>query len=250
MEEKERNELIGTKKRVHPRQRANLLSHWFFCWELPFFYKGYKKQITEDDLYGPLKDHQSRLLGDKIEKTWTEDVKTHDTPSLWRVLGKAFGFEFFLYGLLLIPIELVIRISQPLLIGRLMTYYTPNQTSTSKNEAYIYASFIVVSSFLYVVIGHCYAFGLAHLGMKIRVACSSLIYRKSLKLSQSVLAESGVGQMVNLLSNDVGRFDVALSNVHFLWMGPLETLVILGLLYWMLGPTAVVGIGILLAFIP
>jgi hypothetical protein len=109
-----------------------------------------------------------------------------------------------------------------------MTYYTPNQTSTSKNEAYIYASFIVVSSFLYVVTGHCYAFGLAHLGMKIRVACSSLIYRKSLKLSQSVLAEGGVGQMVNLLSNDVGRFDVALSNVHFLWMGPLETLVILG----------------------
>ena len=139
---------------------------------------------------------------------------------------------------------------QPLLIGKLMSYYTPNQTSISKNEACIYASFVVFASFLYVMIGHSYALGLFHLGMKIRVAVSSLVYRKSLKLSQSTIADNTAGHLLNLLANDVGRFEYNVANVHFLWMGPLETLVICGLTYWMLGATAIIGIAILLGFIP
>ncbi|KAJ3652255.1 hypothetical protein Zmor_018236 [Zophobas morio] len=239
-----------TKIRSHPKEKANYLSHWFFCWELPFFYKGYKKQITEEDLYGPLKDHKSKLLGDKLEEAWLTELKTQKNPSLWRTLRKVFGLEFFLYGLILVVEELIVRMCQPLLIGKLMSYYTPNQTTISKNEACIYASFVVFASFLYVMIGHSYALGLFHLGMKIRVAVSSLVYRKSLKLSQSTIADNTAGHLLNLLANDVGRFEYNVANVHFLWMGPLETLVICGLTYWMLGATAIIGIAILLGFIP
>ncbi|RZC41834.1 ABC tran domain containing protein, partial [Asbolus verrucosus] len=219
-------------------------------WELPIFFKGYEKQLTEDDLYGPLKEHESKKLGDIIEAAWDTEIKTHKDPSLWRILRKVFGLEFVIYGLILIPIELVFRMSQPLLVGKLLKYYAPNQTKISKNEAYLYASLIVLMTFFYVLVGHTYALGVSHLGMKIRVACSSLIYRKSLKLSQSALVETTVGQMVNLLSNDVNKFDFAVIEAHFLWMGPLETLIILYFLYVMLGATAVVGIAVLLTFIP
>ncbi|XP_063925187.1 probable multidrug resistance-associated protein lethal(2)03659 isoform X2 [Zophobas morio] len=239
-----------TQIRSHPREKANYLSHWFFCWQLPFFYKGYKKQITEEDLYGPLKDHKSKLLGDKLEKTWLTELKTQKNPSLWRTLRKVFGPEFLFYGLTLIVQELIVRMCPPILIGKLMSYYTPNQTSISKNEAYIYASCIVFASFLYVMMGHSYLLGLLHLGMKMRIAISSLVYRKSLKLSQSAIAENTAGHLLNLLANDITRFDYYVVKVHYLWMGPVETLLVCGLIYWMLGATAIIGIVILLAFIP
>ncbi|KAL3283218.1 hypothetical protein HHI36_006367 [Cryptolaemus montrouzieri] len=131
-----------------------------------------------------------------------------------------------------------------------MSYYIPNQTSISKEEAYSYAAIIVLVAFIQVLAGHSYIFGLQHLGMKLRVACCSIIYRKSLRLSKSALVQTTVGQMVNFLSNDVNRFDNAIMYIHNLWSSPLETIIIMYLLYVMIGPTAIVGIGFLLVFIP
>jgi len=62
-------------------------------------------------------------------------------------------------------------------------------------------------------------------------ALSSLIYRKALRLSRTALGDTTVGQVVNLLSNDVGRFDLVLINVHYLWIAPLELIAVTYLMY-------------------
>lgn len=90
----------------------------------------------------------------------------------------------------------------------------------------------------------------AFIGMKIRVATSALIYRKALKLSKSALVETTVGQMVNLISNDVGRFEMATINFHSLWIAPLETFVIMILIYFYVGVTGMIGVLALFFFIP
>lgn len=131
-----------------------------------------------------------------------------------------------------------------------MSYYIPNQTSVTREEAHIYAGVILVVAFVQVLAGHGYIFGLQHLGMKMRVACCSVIYRKSLRLSKTSLVQTTIGQMVNLLSNDVNRFDNAIMYIHNLWSSPLETIIITYLLYVLLGPTAIIGIVFLLIFIP
>lgn len=92
--------------------------------------------------------------------------------------------------------------------------------------------------------------GKLHLGMKTRIACCSLIYRKALRLSKTALGDTTVGQVVNLLSNDVNRFDMAVLFVHYLWVGPLETLVVAYLTYQEFGIAAVIGIATLLLVIP
>lgn len=46
-----------------------------------------------------------------------------------------------------------------------------------------------------------------YLNFQARVAFSSLIYRKALRLSKSSLGKSTIGHMVNLMSNDIGKFD-------------------------------------------
>lgn len=73
---------------------------------------------------------------------------------------------------------------------------------------------------------------------------------QSLRLSKTALGETTVGQVVNLLSNDVNRFDVAVIFVHYLWIGPLATVIITFFMWWEINWAAVVGVGVMLAFIP
>ncbi|KAJ8974857.1 hypothetical protein NQ317_001955 [Molorchus minor] len=82
--------------------------------------------------------------------------------------------------------------------------------------------------------------GILHLGMKIRVACCSLIYE----------SQTTAGQVVNLLSNDVNRFDVAVLFAHQLWIGPIETIICTYLMYLQVTISALVGVLVLIMFIP
>ena len=135
------------------------------------------------------------------------------------------------------------------MIGRLLQYYS-NIPVMTKEDAYLYAGGVVLCSGFLIFITHPYMLGILHIGMKMRVACCTLIYRKVLRLSRTALGETTIGQAVNLLSNDVNRFDIALVQVHYLWIGPLETFIIAYLMYNEVELSAFVGIVILLLFIP
>lgn len=78
-------------------------------------------------------------------------------------------------------------------------------------------------------------------GMKVRVATCSLIYRKALKLSSSALGNTSVGKVVNLLSNDVSRFDIVSVFLHSMWLAPLLTIVVGVLLFQEVGYPGLIG---------
>ena len=56
--------------------------------------------------------------------------------------------------------------------------------------------------------------------------------------------------MVNLLSNDVNRFDLSVIFNHHLWCGPLQLTIVTTLLYQKIGPSALVGAILLIAAVP
>ncbi|KAJ8929217.1 hypothetical protein NQ314_018096 [Rhamnusium bicolor] len=248
MEEIRYSEANKIKKR-HPIERANILSHIFFCWLLPYFVKGFKRELNEDDMYETLEKDESKRLGDKLEAAWNYQVAHKKNPSLWMALLKIFRREIILSAVFKMLIE-ILRLSQPLFIHRLLQFYEPNQTDMTKQDAYMYAGFIVFVGFVVVLCNHNYQLRVMHLGMKLRVAACSLIYRKALKLSKTALAETNIGQMVNLLSNDVGRFDFATQLVHNLWIAPIKTVITMYLIYAYVGPTGLIGAFFLLLFIP
>lgn len=98
-------------------------------------------------------------------------------------------------------------------------------------EAYFYAGAVILSSVLNVILMHPYMLSQLHIGMKMRVAMCSMIYRKALRLSRNALGETTAGQVVNLLSNDVGRLDLSILFIHYLWVGPVETIIVTYLMY-------------------
>lgn len=140
---------------------------------------------------------------------------------------------------------------QPLAIGRLVLYFQedgPNKPSDT--EAYIAAAAIIACLAIDAFIAHPSMMGLMHIAMKLRVACSALIYRKTLRLSRKALGQTTIGQLVNLLSNDVSKFDQGFLLCHFVWVGPIQTAVGTYMLYRTIGVAAFFGMAFLLSFIP
>ncbi|ERL93563.1 hypothetical protein D910_10852 [Dendroctonus ponderosae] len=219
-------------------------------WGLPIFYKGWIKDYNEDDLCKPLREHESHKLGDKLEEEWKLERLNHTEPLLLRALWRMFRKDILLYGLILFVQEFVLGLSQPLALGKLMNYYSPSHTTVTLQEAYFYAGILIFTSFLSVVVAHSYMLACHHLGMKMRIACCSLIYRKTLKLSKTALVETTIGQMINLLSNDVARFDNCIRYLHYLWIAPLETVLIMYLLYYNVGFTSLSGFLLIVVFMP
>ncbi|XP_050295811.1 probable multidrug resistance-associated protein lethal(2)03659 [Anthonomus grandis grandis] len=250
MEDYKEAEARKNSKKTHPFRTANIFSKIFFTWLFPLFRKGFKKELLADDLFPPLPSHESTYLGDRLEKQWLRQLKTRpNNPSLWRAIARVFGKEFIILGLCYLFCELFARLSQPFFLSKLLEYYEPG-SNMPKQEAFLYAGAIAVSTFVSQAFIHNFMLNNFHLGMKIRVATSALIYRKALKLSKAALVETTVGQMVNLISNDVGRFELATTHIHSLWMAPVELTVVLVLIYFSSGPTGMIGVIALILFVP
>lgn len=141
------------------------------------------------------------------------------------------------------------RATMPLLLAGMLQEFTIYRNGESL-KAQIYGGVMVTFIVLGVLLFHPFMMHMMHLAMKMRVSVSSAIYRKALRLSRTALGGTTTGQVVNLVSNDLGRFDRALIHLHFLWLGPLELLIALYFLYEQIGVSALYGVAILLLYLP
>ncbi|KAK1128362.1 hypothetical protein K0M31_002826 [Melipona bicolor] len=244
------------KEVKNPRQNANVLSILTFWWTFKLLIVGYKKELEEEDLYSPLREDKSSYLGQQIVKNWENEVKRCEKkkdklkPSLFRVFYKCFGKTVMLTGLGLFVLEFVIRIANPFFLAGLLRYFSGNRQDRGYN-IYYYATGFCLLPFVDALIIHWALQTLTHVGMKVRVASCALIYRKILKLCNSVFEnETSAGQMVNFLSNDVNRLDYFVFSIHYLWIGPLQIVVIAYLMYREIGFGAITGMTTFLLCIP
>ncbi|OWK00929.1 hypothetical protein Celaphus_00016727, partial [Cervus elaphus hippelaphus] len=68
----------------------------------------------------------------------------------------------------------------------------------------------------------------------------------TLCLSTSAMGKTTTGQMVNLLSNDVNRFDQVAMFLHYLWVGPLQAIAVTALLWMEIGISCLAGMAVLI----
>lgn len=120
----------------------------------------------------------------------------------------------------------------------------------SYEEALYYAGGIVAVNALGALVINQFYSGGFYMGMKVRVAVCSVIYRKSLRLSRSALGETAVGKVVNLLSNDVNRFDLVSLLMHSMWTAPLMALIVGYLLFIEVGWAGMIGIAVVFIVVP
>uniref|UniRef100_A0A8C0IGK9 ATP binding cassette subfamily C member 4 n=1 Tax=Bubo bubo TaxID=30461 RepID=A0A8C0IGK9_BUBBB len=73
---------------------------------------------------------------------------------------------------------------------------------------------------------------------------------EALRLSNVAMAKTTTGQIVNLLSNDVNKFDQVTIFLHFLWAGPIQAVAVTVLLWIEIGPSCLAGMAVLIILLP
>lgn len=85
----------------------------YFSWIFPVFRNARRQEYDSTDLYKPLPNHKSDVLGDKLCKAWDEEIKIkkekNQKPSLLRVTLRVFGLEFLWLGLSLFALEIFLK---------------------------------------------------------------------------------------------------------------------------------------------
>ncbi|XP_064826807.1 ATP-binding cassette sub-family C member 4-like isoform X3 [Oncorhynchus masou masou] len=239
----------------NPLTTANLFSRVFFCWVTPLFSIGNKRRLEEDDMYQVLPDDASQGLGEELQRHWDKEVrmaaKELRMPKLTKAIVKCYGKPYAVLGIFSFSVE-VVKVIQPVFLGKLIQYfekYDPNNMD-ALYEAFGYAAGVSLSTVALTVLQSLYFYHVLRIGMKIRVAMCHMIYKKALCLSSAAMGRTTTGQIVNLLSNDVNRFDEVTTNLHYLWIAPLQAVVVSILLWYEIGPSCLAGVAVLLFLMP
>ncbi|CAL1598299.1 unnamed protein product [Knipowitschia caucasica] len=238
-----------------PLAHAGCLSRLFLCWLSPLLGLGKKQRLEENDMYSVLQEDSSETLGKELQNLWDCEVRRSKKqlcePSLTSVIVRCYGASFSKAGLFVLSLE-CIKVIQPLLLGKIIEFfenYDPRDEH-SLSLAYAYTAAISLSTFGLTILQHLYYYHTQRIGMRIRVALCHMIFKKALRLSSESVGRTTTGQIVNLLSNDVNRFDEITLNLHYLWLGPLQAVVILVLLWYEIGLSCLAGVVIVLLMLP
>ncbi|XP_052868167.1 ATP-binding cassette sub-family C member 4-like [Anopheles cruzii] len=242
-------EAVTRKLSPNPRQNANFISVLTFWWTIDLFRKGYSKVLELQDLFRPLDVDRSDVLGDRLEKKWFEQQAGPGRPSLVKAIFKTFWREYGVLGFITIVNDIFIRLAQPIVLGWLLMYFRKD-TDVTRESAFYYAGTIVLLNALSVVTINQYVLGSFQNGMKVRIAVCSVIYRKALRLSRTALGDTAPGKVVNLLSNDVNRFDIVSVFLHSMWSAPLLAIIIGILLYIEIGVAGLIGMVVIAIVTP
>ncbi|XP_038219795.1 probable multidrug resistance-associated protein lethal(2)03659 [Zerene cesonia] len=246
---------FNTERQQNPREKASLLSKICFWYTRHIFLLGRKRQLTIDDLYRCSPQHRAAMHGESLGAKWKDELDKQvrgGNPSLLRAIARIYGPKFLLFNIPFAIIDSCIRITIPMCLEAVINYFSPSPSGMSDAEAYMYAGGIVGLMLLSAVMTHSMLLFQLESSMLLMRSCSSLIYRKlhHLNLTVDKASDGLTGYIVNLLTIDVERFEIAAIYLIDLIRIPVESTVIVYLMFRHIGMSALLGVGFLLVVIP
>ncbi|KAJ4938179.1 hypothetical protein JOQ06_002804 [Pogonophryne albipinna] len=215
-----------------PVEDANFLSKYFFWWTSPLLRKGFTKKLELTDVYKAPSFDLADNLSERLEREWDREVASvsaKNKPRLMRALARCFIGPFAFFGVLLYLGE-ASKTVQPQLLGRIIASFDPFH-APERSQGYFLALGLCLLFTARFLLLQPAIFGLHHLGMQIRIALFSLIYKKTLKLSSRVLDKISTGDLVSLMSAHLNKLDESLGLAHFVWITPLQCILCVGLIW-------------------
>ncbi|KAM8892732.1 cystic fibrosis transmembrane conductance regulator isoform 1-T1 [Spinachia spinachia] len=213
-----------------PVEDANFLSRYFFWWTTPLLRKGFRKKLELTDVYKAPSFDLADNLSERLEREWDREmVSDKKKPRLMNALARCFLGPFAFFGVLLYLGE-ASKAVQPQLLGRIIASFDPFH-APERSQGYFLALGLCLLFTARFLLLQPAIFGLHHLGMQIRIALFSLIYKKTLKLSSRVLDKISTGQLVSLMSAHLNKLDESLGLAHFIWITPLQCILCVGLIW-------------------
>lgn len=251
-------------KKPCPEFSASFPSRLFFAWFDGMALKGYRKGITASDMWDLRPQDRSKPVVSAFDRYWVQkscgcckfDSTTMDNvhieegtnircsdcrPSLVWALFRAFGALYLMGAFLKLCADLLILVN-PMLLSRLINFVASGEPLW---RGYLYAVTMLMVSILQVILQAQHSYASYSVGMRIRSAVTSAVYRKALRLSCGARKATTVGEIVNLMAVDVQKLMELAIYLNYLWASPVQIAVALYLLWSLLGPAVLTGLFIL-----
>ncbi|XP_022900245.2 multidrug resistance-associated protein 1 isoform X2 [Onthophagus taurus] len=258
-----------------PELKSSFLSKIFYAWFDPLAWKGYRNPLETKDLWDMNPSDAAYEVVPQYEKHWkkilakskgdvpgslqTDASFKSDTNRIEFVSNKekkqasilpamvyAFGPPF-LFGAFLKLLQDILTFVSPQLL-RLLIAFVENKEEQWKG--YLYAALLFITAGIQTLILAQYFHRMFLVGMRIRTALISTIYKKALKMSNIAKKESTVGEIVNLMSVDAQKFIELTAYLNMIWSAPFQIIVALYFLWNILGVSVLAGLAIMIIMIP
>ncbi|KAH0534626.1 hypothetical protein KQX54_006001 [Cotesia glomerata] len=229
---------------------ANFVSKFFFWWTVKLFRKGSQDGLTSEDIYTPLNLDESKTPANDLERKWNCIKENSSKPLFVKAIIQTFWLKYLYIVIFVILEQIILRNSQPFIMNWIIEYFTIEPTiNVTRKDAFIYATIIIATIIAISFIAH-HVYCISQiLGIKIRVACCALIYKKILKLNKSAFKKNKRDQIINLLNNDVYNFDLLPLSLNFLWITFIQMIIIFPIVWQSIGLHVIVGFGALLTVV-
>lgn len=174
-------------------------------------------------------------------RNWLKELEKKK-PSIARALISTFGPQFWCISIPYAIME-VQKILQPLLLGVLIKFFDePINGKISQQTAYLSMGGLVASNVAFVIMRNYLNLEQMRNGTAIETALKMLIYKKILKVNKGSLQETSLGQITNVISNDLGRYGYFAHQAIYLLIAPLQTFITICLMWQKVGFGCVGGI--------
>eukprot|EP01124_Arcella_intermedia_P029518 TRINITY_DN625_c0_g1_i1.p1 TRINITY_DN625_c0_g1~~TRINITY_DN625_c0_g1_i1.p1 ORF type:complete len:1466 (+),score=369.04 TRINITY_DN625_c0_g1_i1:648-4400(+) len=229
-----------------PYDTASFPSKVVFWWMNPLLKLGDKRPLIDQDVPPIPKDDKVQNLAEKLEFEMDLD-SLNPQKSLFKCVMRCWKREFIASALFKLLGD-AFSFCGPLLLQQIVLHLeTPNAPMW---EGVLYAVGLLVGFLFQSWFSMQYWFYTFRLHANIRSTLIALVYKKALKLSHSGKQSSTVGEIVNLQSLDSNRVGELSMHIHVIWASPMQIFVALGLLWSVLGPSGLAGLGVIIFSMP
>lgn len=226
---------------------------WMFSYMARILCKGSQKalgayaggpRLTQDDLYRVPEAMDTAHLDEEFHATYTkQDGRLLRT--LWELAAPTFVPAGFCQLL-----TVVAQVGIPLLVRELLVILEENPYQNVVREGMVWVVLIFVASAINALGTHRQRHLALKSGIAIRAAVVSAVYRRALNLTPDGRSGLTTGEVTNLVAVDALKLFEVMQEGHLIWSCPLSMIVVSILLILIMGPTTLVGVAVLFAFVP
>ncbi|XP_032672438.1 multidrug resistance-associated protein 7 isoform X2 [Odontomachus brunneus] len=248
---------------------TTITSKLLFHWVTPLMEKGVRGSLSHsEDLFDLPDQISTNTISHKIDKCLyntlkpvsngienNSEISLHPNVkvitkkvTLFYLLHQCFGWEFYAVGILKFIADCS-SFMGPILLNKLIGFIEDKDEPIS--YGYLYASLIIISAIIGAFCNTHFTFWMSVVGLKIRSAIITLVYRKTLYSSNIDLNQNfNFGEIVNFMSTDSDRLVNSCPSFHVFWSIPFQLFVTLYLLHQQIGASFLAGVAFSIMLIP
>lgn len=234
----------------------NLYEDLSYSWLTGLIIESYKKQsITEQDLPPNLFHISSKKLYAQLKMVWLKNLQQfNNTRSIKYILIRSLSQAFGKLIVLSICVDLLSTLNSfvgPQLLRLLIHFFT---TAKTNDEPLLKGVLIVLSIFfnscVSIYLNNLSATLWFDINISFKASLNNLLFDKSLRISPDGKSKFSSGEILNLISVDVGKLQSFALELSGSVLAPIQLVLCIASLWSILGKSSIVGLFTVLLAIP